>query len=412
MKICGIVAEYNPFHNGHKYQIEEIKNKTKSDIIIAVMSGNFIERGLPASFDKWARTKMALENGVDIVIELPTLYATSSAEYFANGAVNILDKLNCVDFISFGVKNEYEELFHAIAQYLLDEPDEYKEILAKELKTGISFPVARSKALRACLKNEFNPDLIEEVMIDPNNILAIEYLKSLKKLESKISPIFIKRTGTDYNSLEISNGICSSTAIRNILKNNELKTLDEVMPSSALQILKNEINLGKMPMQLNNFEKEILYNLRNMTPYELSLIADVNEGLENVITKSLQTSYDIDSLVESIKSKRYTRTRIQRILIHSLLNIKEEILEKYKDAPQYVRILGVSKNGKKALSYITSHSQLPIITSVNKFMKNATLDEKDLLDIDIKASNIYSLGYQIPINRKNNLDYTEKLIKK
>ena len=410
MKICAIVAEYNPFHNGHKYQIEEIKRKTDADIIIAIMSGNFIERGLPASFDKWARAKMAIENGIDIVIELPTLYATASAEYFAHGAVSTLDKLNCVDYIAFGVKNEFEELFNKISNVLTYEPDEYKEELTKELNTGLSFPAARSKALQKYFKNEYNPDLVEEIMQDSNNILAIEYLKALNRNHSTISPIFIKRTGTDYNSLEINNGICSSTAIRNILKNDDLKTLDEVMPENALKILKEEIDYGKIPMQLENFEKEIMFSLRKISSEDLAKIADVGEGLENVIKKSILSSYDIETLIENIKSKRYTRTRVQRILLHVLLNINEDLLKEYRDDPQYARILGVSKNGKNLLSQVTNASSIPIITSVTKFINDANDKQKKLLQLDIEATNIYTLGYQVSNNKKYNLDYTNQFI--
>ena len=410
MKICGIVAEYNPFHNGHKYQIDNIKKKTNCDIIIAVMSGNFIERGLPASFDKWSRTKMAIENGVDIVIELPTLYATASAEYFAMGAVSILDRLNCVDYISFGAKDDKLQMLQDLAKAIVKEPKEYKVVLKEELAKGISYPLARNKSLSSYFKGKYKKELIDEVLQDPNNILAIEYLKALKILKSSITPLLIKRIGTDYNSVEIKNGFCSSTAIRELLAKNNVRKLKHVMPKSSLQLLKDEIKNGKGPVEITNFENEILYLLRTMDTSSLSEIADISEGLENTIKKSLLTSFDIETLIDSVKSKRYTRTRIQRILIHALLNIKSSYLEKYKVNPQYARVLGVSKNGKNVLSKISKTTTIPIVTSVNKFLKIATDEQKEMIELDIRATNIYSLGYKNKAEKKCNLDYTMNII--
>ena len=410
MKICGIVAEYNPFHNGHKYQIEEVKKKTNCDAIVAVMSGNFMQRGVPASFDKYTRAKMAIDNGVDLVIELPTLYATASAEYFASGAVALLNSLNAIDYISFGVKNDDLDLLNKIADVLYDEPEEYKKDFQKELKNGLSFPVARSKCLQNYFKDEYDANVIEEIMIDSNNILAIEYLKALKTLSSSISPILIKRNGPDYNSLEIDSCFCSSTAIREALNNHDLNKIKDVMPISSLKTIEHEIDIGKVPMNLKNFEKEILYTLRKMDTYNISTLADVSEGLENVIKKSLLECYDLESLVNEIKSKRYTRTRVERILIHALLDIKDNYLKKNKNAPKYARILAFSKQGKKVLSEISKNSSIPVVTSVSNFMKKATDEELEMLELDIKATNIYTLGYPIAKHRLNNYDLTAKII--
>ncbi len=409
MKICAIVTEYNPFHNGHKYQIEQIKKQTHCDYVIAIMSGNFVQRGEPAILDKWTRAKMALKNGIDLVIELPTLYATASSEYFAYGAVSTLDKLNCVDYLAFGAKCDDVIMLKKIACVLADEPDDFKESLQKELKNGVSFPAARSKCLVKHFKKQYEPKLIEETLEDPNNILAIEYLKALTKLNSSITPILVKRVGTDYNSLEINDGFASSTAIRKLLKTNEVKQLENIMPKESLDVLKEELQLGKNIMSLESFEKEILLTLRKTTTDELSKIADVSEGLEFAIQKAVQNSYDIESIIENIKSKRYTRTRIQRIIIHTLLNITDKLLTKYKEAPQYARILGLNNDAKKFLSLMSQKSSLPIVSSVSSFIKNATDDQKEMIAKDIEATNIYTLGYQIPSLRKYNLDYTTKI---
>ena len=200
------------------------------------------------------------------------------------------------------------------------------------------------------------------------------------------------------------------TAIREALNNHNINQIKPTVPESTLKIIEDEINKGKAPMNLSNFEKEILFVLRKMSTYSISQLSDVNEGLENVIKKSVQENYSIDDLIDAIKSKRYTRTRIQRILIHALLNINEFYLKKNKFTPQYARVLGVSKYGKKVLSEISKNAEIPVFTSVSSFMKKATDDQIEMLNIDIEASNTYSLGYEIPKHRLYNQDFTTKII--
>lgn len=413
MKICGIVAEYNPFHNGHLYHIQKSKELTNSDIIVAVMSGNFIQRGLPALFDKWTRTKLAIQNGVDIVIELPTCFATSSAEYFAHGSIGILDSLNVVNSLSFGNECEDIEILKRIANVLFHEPDEYKRYLQNEIKKGTSYPIARSNALKTFLKKEFDEKRLNSILLDSNNILGIEYLKAFQSFDSPIVPYSIKRTGGNYNSTAIYDDICSSTAIREMFKTGKIAPLSNVVPENCSNILSQELLNGRSPMFIENFEKEILYEIRKMSLTDLSNILDINEGLENLIKKAANECIDLESLIETIKSKRYTRTRIQRILMHLLLGIKKELVENQKCSPQYARILGMSKNGEKALPYIINNSRIPVITSVSKFLKGNTISDvqREMLELDILATNIYTLGYQIPNYKKTNLDYTMTIIK-
>ena len=409
MKICGIVAEYNPFHNGHKYHIEKTKELTGCDAVVCVMSGNFIQRGLPALFDKWTRTRMALENGVDLVIELPTYYATASAELFARGAISLLDSLNVVSELSFGNSCTDIEILKRIANVLFLEPDGYKKELQKEIKKGVSYPIARSKALQTFLKKEIDSNLLSKILLDSNNILGIEYLKALLYCNSNIKPISVERIGGDYNSIHVDRNICSATGIREMLHNNQLDLVKEVMPDSSFNIMNREILHGKSPMFIGNFEKEIFYSLRKSSAEDLKNISDVSEGLEYLMKKASDECNNISDLIDTIKSKRYTKTRIQRLLIHTLLDISKSESDTFKHSPSYIRVLGFTKNGEKILSKISNCSNLPIVTSVSKYLKTANDVGKSMIEKDILATNIYNLGYQVPSYRKSNEDYTKPL---
>ena len=410
MKVCGIIAEYNPFHNGHAYHIERTKEQTNCDAIVAVMSGNFVQRGAPALFDKWTRTEMALKNGIDLVVELPVYYATSSAEYFAQGSIGLLDSLGIVNDLSFGAKTKDLDALKRIANILYLEPNDYKSMLQSELKKGYSYPVARGNALKSFTKKEFDSKYISEILMDSNNILGIEYLKALMYNNSIISPNVVLRKGEDYNSVNIVDGVCSATAIRQMLNDDKVQELQEVMPENSFDILSSQLISGKAPMNISNFEKEIFYVLRKNLTQDLFELADVSEGLENVLKKASNETTEIEKMIEMLKSKRYTRTRIQRILIHALLDITKDEVNNYKYNPQYIRVLGFTKNGEKLLSQIYNKSNLPIVTSVSKFLKSANETGRRMIEKDILATNIYTLGYQIPNYRESNLDYTKQIV--
>ncbi len=253
MKVCGVIAEYNPFHNGHAYHIEESKKKTGADAVVCVMSGNFVQRGVPALFDKWTRAEMALKNGVDLVVELPTYYATASAEFFAQGGIGLLDSMGVVDVLSFGAKTEDLDTLKRIANILYLEPEEYKDLLKAELKKGFSYPAARSTALKVFTKKEFDSKYITEILLDANNILAVEYLKALMYNNSLIQPQIILRKGEDYNSVNVVDGMCSSTAIRKMIQEENYEILPEVMPQKSFEILNKQILSGRHPMDLREF---------------------------------------------------------------------------------------------------------------------------------------------------------------
>lgn len=406
-KVLGIVGEYNPFHNGHLYHLEESKKITSSNYTVAVMSGNFTQRGSTAIIDKWSRAEMAIKNGIDLVIELPVLYATSSAENFADGAIKILDSLKVVDYVSFGSETSDVDILDTFADILYKEPLKYRSFLSHELKKGISFPKARENALMMYLNG--NRKYIN-VLSSPNNILGIEYLKALKKHKSSISPISIARFETGYNDVTYSGNIASATAIRNIIKNGGFDALRKLLPNSSYGILIESIKKGHIIPDLSVFEKQIIYNLRSMYPFEIAELAEVSEGLENSLKNAADSCNTLDELLNKVKSKRYTSTRLQRILIYSLLNITKKDIEISKKAIPYIRVLGLNKRGKFLISEIAkANPKLEIVTSVKKFLdKTSNKNLKPIIEKDIWATDVYTLGYQF--DSFSNLDYTKKLL--
>ena len=404
-KILAIVAEYNPLHNGHLYQLQKSKKLINPDYSICIMSGNFVQRGDTSIIDKWSKAEAAIKCGMDLVIELPVLYSISSAENFAEGALKILDAFGNDVTISFGSECGDLETLNSIANVLYDEPKEFTTILTHELSKGLSYPKARENALLLYLNDVRK---YANVLSDPNNILGIEYLKAIKRLKSKVTPLTIKRIDAGYNSLKIKDRLASATAIRNLIKNNE--DVKKLMPAPSYNILTENIKHGKIVNDFSVFEKEIIYTLRKMSVQEIANLRDVSEGLENLIKQAVNSCNNLEDLINSIKSKRYTRSRIQRILLYSILNItKKDIQDSYKIKP-YIRVLGASQRGKILLSQISNpKAKYPVITSVKKFMDNNNNKIlKNMLEKDILATNLYTLGYEY--DSKANLDYTKKLI--
>ena len=401
-KILAVIAEYNPFHNGHLYHLQKSKKIIDPDYSICIMSGNFVQRGEPSIIDKWSKTEAAIKCGFDLIIELPTFYSISSAENFAEGAIKLLDSFDDVT-LSFGSECGDLDILNNIANVLFDEPKEYQTILSHELSKGLSYPKARENALLLYLNDVRK---YANVLSNPNNILGIEYLKAIKKLKSKVIPCTIKRIDEGYNSLKIKDRLASATAIRSLVKNKE--DVKKLMPAPSFNILLENINHGKVLNDISVFEKEIIYTLRKMSIDEIANLQDVTEGLENSIKNAANTCNNLEDLISSIKSKRYTHSRIQRILLYSILNItKKDIQNSYKVKP-YVRVLGASSHGKYLLSRI-NNPKYPLVTSVKKFMDtNTNKILKNMMEKDILATNIYTLGYEY--DSKANLDYTKKLI--
>ena len=406
-KVLGFVAEYNPFHNGHLYHLEQSKKATGCTYTVAIMSGNFTQRGSTSLIDKWSKAKCAIENGIDLVLELPVLYATSSAENFAEGSIKILDSLKVVDYISFGAETPNMDILDKIANVLYCEPREYKNLLSHELGKGLSYPKSRENALMMYL-NDIRKYI--NILSSPNNILGIEYLKALKKYKSNIIPIGIPRYEVGYHDIGYTGNIASSTAIRNIIKNNGFEIIRKLIPESSYSTLIQNIKLGHIVPDLSVFEKEIIYNLRKMQLSEIAELADVSEGLEFAIKNAANSCNSLTEFLNIIKSKRYTSTRIQRILLYSLLGITKKDIDISKKMQPYVRVLGFNQKGKFLISEAAkANPKLQIITSVKKFAdSNSNKNLKLMLDKDIWATNVYTIGYEY--DSWNNLDYTHKLI--
>ena len=406
-KVLGIIAEYNPFHNGHLYHLQNSLKLTNADYKIAIITGNFTQRGSTSLIDKWSKAEIALKNGIDLVIELPLLYSISSAENFAEGAIKILNSLNVVDYLSFGAETDDISTLNIIADTLYREPKEYKNILSHELSKGLSYPKARENALLMYLQDIRR---FTNVLSNPNNILGIEYLKALKKFKSPIMPVAIKRVDVGYNDTTYTESIASATAIRNIVKNNSLDILKKVVPENSFSTILENIKIGHILPDLSVFEKQIIYNLRNMSIEEIANLPDVSEGLEYAIKNAANSCNSIVEFLSIIKSKRYTSTRLQRILLYALLNITKKDMQISRKTVPYVRVLGFNERGRYIISEVARQNpKLEIVTSVKKYLDNCNNRNLQLmLSKDIWSTNVYTIGYEY--ESLNNLDYTHKMV--
>ncbi|WP_066893845.1 nucleotidyltransferase [Clostridium nigeriense] len=379
MNITGIITEYNPFHNGHLFHLNSAKKTTNCDGIICIMSGNFVQRGEPAIIDKWKRTEMALLNGVDLVIELPTFYAVSSAEFFAKGAINILDKIGVVKNIFFGSECGSIELLNKIAKFLTYESYEFQEIVKDNLKSGVTYVKARENALINLLKD----DSLKEVLSNSNNILGIEYIKALTKINSNIIPLTLKREGSKYNDKELDSIFSSATSIRESLKSGKnISSLDSYIPKSSLEILdKNNYNFVFQEKMYEYIKYRLYTNCINFNN-----LFEAKEGLDNKFLKEIYHSSSYEDLIFKIKSKRYTYTKISRLMTQIFLSLDNyPFYELIKDEHLYARVLGFNDTGKLILKEMKKKSRIPIITKVSKNMNNP------LLNLDIQGTKSYSV---------------------
>lgn len=384
MKTAGIICEYNPFHNGHKYHIEKTKELYGATHIVGVMSGNFTQRGDVAIIDKYKRAETALKNGVDLVIELPVAFALGSAEQFAQGAVHLLNSLGCIDILSFGSESGNIELLQETAGAIayVSETDTFMNAL----RNGSSYPAALQKALE-----EYYEDDIVETLACPNNTLAIEYLKALSEYGSFIKPVTVKRYGAAHDSDEsVSDTVVSASYLRKQITNGN--DVSRLMPSADFSNTADILRL----------ETAILSKLRTMTKAQLASVPNVMLGLENRIYKAVSVASSLPELMMLIKTKRYTMARIRRIILCSYLGITKNDL---KNLPAYVHILGMNSKGKEILSNL--NCPLPVNTSLMSLSKENPIAQKQAM-LEERCGNLYALAMEkkIPCG----LDFTAKPI--
>lgn len=390
MNVAGIIAEYNPFHNGHLYHLTEAKKAANADYLIVVMSGNFTQRGIPALISKYERTKHALLAGADLVLELPMPYAISSAEYFALGSCALFRKLGVVNSLCFGMEQCDLETLSALAHIISDEPPKYQELLKQLLSTGLSFPKAQQEALSAYL-----PGLDCSLLSTPNNRLGLEYLKALKKLDSSIHPFPIKRIGKGYDDTELSTDglseFSSASAIRNsVISSHDLSTIANHVPEFVWSDLESLLNDKKFLLS-KDLDLLLHYKLLQQDANTLQTYMDVNEDLANKILNHLPSYTGFDDFCLSLKSKDLTYTRISRLLLHILLDLKKrdmKLLEELQHAP-YGRILGFRKDSAALLHAIKENSSLPLISKLADASKILSPEAFQILEKEITSAHIY-----------------------
>ena len=408
----GIIAEYNPFHNGHAYHIRKAKELTNADYCVVVMSGDFVQRGAPAIYDKYTRTEMALASGADLVLELPSIFATCSAEDFAACSVALLAGLGVVDSLCFGSECGDVEKLSSIASILATEPSIYSENLKQELRKGFTFPQARIQALVSCgavTKEEAS------ILSAPNNILGIEYIKALIRQNSKIKPVTLNRKGSGYHETNLTiDRYSSATGIREFLKESGQNLRDNNpilahVPDSVKPIMEKSL-----PLFSDDFGVLLNATLLRLSHEEVPYItyADVSEELSRRMRKQLPNYVSMDEKINQLKTRQYTYTRISRALIHILLGITKKQVEEARKAgyAPYGRILGFRKNSVSLLNAIKKRGSIPLVAKTADAEKNITNVAASMLRQDFYSSHIYQTVYQDKYNVKTKNEFTRSVI--
>ena len=367
MKICAVVCEFNPFHNGHKYFLDKLKT-LGYDHIIAIMSGNYVQRGEPAIMSKKARAEVALALGVDLVIEIPTIWAVSNAQTYASAAVDIANALGCVDVLAFGSECGSVEKLNKILEAIKN--PKFSEVLKEQLDLGVTFAKARETAVGFVCG-----DLdVKKILPESNNNLAVEYLSALEKTGSKIKPITIKREREKFPS---------ATEIRALIKNKYLN-IKNCVPKASFDIISNQMDYTA---NLHSGERAVLSHLRALTKESILKLPDISEGIENRVIKAVNSSSGLEEMLFKIKTKRYTMARIKRIILSSYLGITKEL---QKSPLQYIRVLGLSEKGQEILKKAKFTAKLPIVYEYSQIKK---LDGKaqKIFQKECACTDLYSL---------------------
>ncbi|WP_022748331.1 nucleotidyltransferase family protein [Lachnobacterium bovis] len=414
MNVLGIVTEYNPFHNGHEYQIKQLKEQTNADYCIVAMSGNFLQRGIPSILDKYNRTKMALLQGADLVIEIPSVWACSSAEYFANGGVNALLNTGVITHLGFGAETTKLTMLKTLAKIFVEHAPSIQSNLFSTVRSGKNYATARASSLNDLiafvsaddtLTNSINSgDIhllelaesnIDEILNSSNNILAIEYLKVLYKQNSSVIPVSLPRKGGTYNTPTITGKFSSATSIRNSIFDGENSNWIDAVPSSTKDII---LNNEQVLVHEDDISSMLGYKLFLEKGKKYDTYADCSIELSNKIEKNIYDYEDFTQFRHLLKSKDVTYTRLSRILLHILLNIKKTDYELGKDLDYtpYLRILGFNKESKALLGHIKHNCSIPMITKVANAYNILDSKTYSFFENDIYTSDIYN---QIILNK-------------
>ena len=384
MLTAGIVAEYNPFHLGHAYQLEQTKLAGATHTV-AVMSGNFVQRGEPAIALKQARVKMALANSIDLVIELPLPWATANANTFALGAVSLLNALGVIDMLSFGSESGDVTLLKSTAE-AVDSKQVNSEAIKAHLADGISFASAREAAVR-----ELFGGTVADILKSPNDTLAVEYIRAIKNLNSAMKPFAVKRFGAEHDQTGTDSLFASASQIRkNLLAGSEY---EQYLPKPSAEILAKEIEAERAPADYTLLETAVLCALRKMTAEQIAIAPDISEGIENRIFEAARSAVNLEQLFSLAKTKRYAHARIRRIVLHSFLGVDSADCERL---PPYIRVLGLSLKGRELLRTARKSAVLPIIMKAADIF---ALDEraKRVFALECRAADIFALSLPKPL---------------
>lgn len=379
MKVSGIICEYNPLHNGHVHHIRETRANGATHIV-GVMSGNFVQRGDVALLNKFDRAKLAVNAGVDLVIELPVAFASAPAELFATGAVSILHDLGIVDELSFGSSCGDQECLELLAEASLSTTAHYRDRIRERMREGDSYPAAVWEIVRQRYGNK-----VAGMMLDPNNVLAIEYIKAMYKLETNIKPFTIQRQCVMHDSLTPSEMYASASFIRKSIADGDPSYLDYI-PRYTAQLLTRRIREGRTA-DIRRLERLILYRIRTMSPEELMELPDVNQSLQNRILAA-KNANSWDELLAAVKTKCYTMSRIRRILMAAVIGIRREDQKYY---PPYARVIAFNERGMELLAHAKGKSRIQIGTSLAKLSETSRLAES-FVRLEERASNVYGLA--------------------
>jgi len=423
--ITGIIAEYNPFHNGHEYHIQLTRESLNCDSIIVVMSGNFVQRGAPTIIDKYSRAEMALRAGADLVLELPTCYATASAEYFAFGGVAILDRLSVVDNMCFGTESmdlfnsekdgkefsdaarDLNEQFKTIAELLVSEPEDFKEELRNGLKEGLSHAAAKSKAVGAILGSDY-----VKVMETSNNILGVEYMKALNRLNSKIEPYPVGRHLSVHNDTSINEGFSSATAIRNAIYNKyDMNSLSSTVPQYALDILMDRY-LVNFPIFRDDYSMIIGTELLKVKDtQELTQYFGVSEDIANRILNLKNEYRSFSQFRDLLSTKNITKATISRALMHIALGIKEwDVRDIFNvESIKNIKVLGFRKESEELLGKIKRNSDLNLVTKLSDAVRGTAAND-EMLRQNIVADEMYRMVAMNKFDSELKNPYTEEMI--